>query len=80
MLVTVLHSSQHLSKQMPCLFFTQALPASQVRVHVAVVSRQKDVRTVLADHHVLQATDVGMVTNLGVGSQPLLVTTQWKYL
>lgn len=80
MAMAVRHGIQHLSKQMPRLLLAKTLPASHIRVHVAVVTGQEDIHTVLANHHVQQAADVVMVTDPGVGSQPLLVTTQRKHL
>lgn len=80
MSVTVLHGVQHLSEQMPRLLLAHALPASHVRVHVAVVTGQEDVHAVLANHHVQQAADVAVVTDPGVSSQTLLVTAQGEHL
>lgn len=78
--MTVRHGAQDLSEQMPRLLLAQTLPASHVRVHVAVVPRQEDVHAVLANHHVQQAADVVVVTNPVVGSQTLQVTTQREHL
>lgn len=72
--MAVLHSVQHLSKQEPRLLLAQALPAADVSVHVAMVTRQEDIHAVLAHHDVQQATDVVVVTEPSVSSQPLLVT------
>lgn len=78
--MTVSHSVQHLSEQMPRLLLAETLPAPHIRVHVTVVTGQEDVHAVLANHHVQQAADVAMVTNPHVGSQPLLVTAQGEHL
>lgn len=80
MAMAVHHSIQHLSEQKPRLLLTQTLPVAHVCVHVAMVIGQKDIHTVLANHHVLQATDVVVVTNPGIGSQVLLVATQREHL
>lgn len=79
-LVTVCYGVQHLSEQVPRLVLAQTLPAAHICVHVAMVTRQEDVHAVPANHHVQQAADVAVVTDAAVGSQPLLVTTQWKHL
>ena len=78
--MAVCHGVQHLSKQKPRLLLAQTLPAAHVSVHVAMMTGQEDIHTVLADHHVQQATDVIMVTKPGVGSQPFLVPMQREYL
>lgn len=67
-LMTVRHGVQHLGEKKPRLLLIQTLPAAHVRVHVAVVTRQEDVHTVLANHHIQQAADVVMVTDPIVGS------------
>lgn len=80
MLMTVHHSFQHLSEQVPRLLLAQSLPASDVRVHVTVVAGQEHIHSVLANHHVQQAADVLMATNPSIGNQTLLVATQGKDL
>lgn len=80
MLMTVPHSIQHLSEQVPRLLLTQTLPASDICMHVTMMARQEDVHSVLANHHVQQSADVLMVTNPSIGNQTLLVTTQGKDL
>ena len=79
-LVTVRHGVQHLSEQMPRLLLADKFPASHIRVHVTVVSGKEDVHAILTNHYVLQAADVVMVTDAGVSSQPLLLTTQRNHL
>lgn len=80
LLMTVRHGVQHLSEQKLRLLLAETLPASHVRVHVAVVTGQEDVHPVLANHHVLQAADVVVVTDADIGSQAVLVTTERNHL
>lgn len=80
MLVTVGHSTQHLSEETPRLVFTQLFPASHVHVHVTVVGRQEGIHPILTDHRVQEAADVVMVTDSVIGSQTFLVTPQGKNL
>lgn len=79
-LVTVCYGVQHLSEQVPRLILAQTLPAAHICMHVAMVTGQEDIHAVHANHHVQQATDVAVVTDAAVGSQPLLVTMQGKHL
>lgn len=79
-LVAVRHRGQHLGEQAARLLLAQALPAAQVRVHVAVVTLQEDVDAVGADHHVPQAAEIGVLADAGVGGQPLLVAAQGNHL